>query len=88
MLAPDGSVGIRITSENFSRTLCQRFGKPIVSTSANRSGMKSPKTFAEISDDIKSKVDYIVEYGRGNNLPASASDIIKISDGGLVKVIR
>ena len=86
MLAPDGSVGIRITSENFSRTLCQRFGKPIVSTSANRSGMKSPKTFAEISDDIKSKVDYIVEYGRGNNLPASASDIIKISDGGLVKV--
>ena len=88
MLAPDGSVGIRITSENFSRTLCQRFGKPIVSTSANRSGMKSPKTFAEISDDIKSKIDYIVEYGRGNNLPAVASDIIKISDGGLVKVIR
>ena len=50
--------------------------------------MKSPKTFSEISSDIKSKVDYIVEYGRGNNLPAAASDIIKISDGGLVKVIR
>jgi len=88
MLAQDGSVGIRISNESFSRTLCQRFGKPIVSTSANRSGQKSPRTFADIPDSIKEKVDYIVNYGRSNGIPHSASNIIKISDGGIVKVIR
>lgn len=88
MLAPDGSVGIRITNESFSRTLCQRFGKPIVSTSANRSGQKSPRTFAEISEDIKKHVDYIVQYGRSSSIPHTASNIVKISDGGIVKVIR
>lgn len=88
MLASDGSVGIRITGESFSRTLCQRFGKPIVSTSANRSGQKAPRTFAEISDEIKNKVDYIVHYNRENSVPHTASNIIKISDGNVVKVIR
>lgn len=53
MIASDGSAGIRITNEAFSRTLCQRFGKPIVSTSANRSGQPSPKTYAEISPVIR-----------------------------------
>ena len=88
MLASDGSVGIRISQESFSRTLCQRFGKPIVSTSANRSGQPAPKTFSEISPQIKDSVDYIVMFGRSSMLPHTASDIIKISDGGLVKVIR
>lgn len=88
LIAPDGSMGIRITNENFSRTLCQRFGKPIVSTSANKSGQKSPATFADIPREIKEKVDYIVKCGRDNSLPHTASNIIKISDGGVVKVIR
>lgn len=88
LIASDGSAGIRITNENFSRTLCQRFGKPIVSTSANRSGQKSPRTYAEISPEIKAKVDYIVQYGRSSAIPHSASNIIKISDGGVIKVIR
>lgn len=88
MLASDGSVGIRISNESFSRTLCQRFGHPIVSTSANRSGMPAPKTFAEITPIIKANVDYIVKYGRDSTLPHKSSDIIKISDGGLIKVIR
>lgn len=88
MIASDGSVGIRISNEMFSRTLCQRFGKPIVSTSANKSGQKAPQTFADIPEEIKNKVDYIVGYGRDNGTPHTASNIIKISDGGVVKVIR
>lgn len=88
MIAADGSAGIRITTEPFSRTLCQRFGRPIVSTSANKSGMAAPQTFAQIPDEIKAKVDYIVQYGRDNNQPHTASNIVKISDGGIVKVIR
>ena len=62
LLADDGSVGIRVTSEAFSKRLCQQFRKAIVSTSANVSGQPSPGNFSEISEDIKSAVDYKVGY--------------------------
>ena len=55
--AEDGSLGIRITGERFSRTLCDRMRGPIVSTSANVSGKPTPMTFAEISSEIKKGVD-------------------------------
>src|SRR5574344_2401030 len=62
LLADDGSVGIRITNEAFSHALCERFRKPLVSTSANISGSPSPKNFSEVSDEVKNGVDYIVKY--------------------------
>ena len=58
LLAEDGSVGIRITKEEFSKELCFRFQKPIVSTSANISGEPTPQTFDEISDEIKNAVEH------------------------------
>lgn len=77
LLAEDGSVGIRVTSEAFSKRLCQQFRKAIVSTSANVSGQPSPGNFSEISEDIKSAVDYIVGYARrkrdARNRPVSSS---------------
>lgn len=88
LVAEDGSLGVRITGERFSRELCRRLRRPVVSTSANISGKKAPRTYAEISDEIKNGVDYIVEYGRENSEPHNPSNIIKIGDGGLVKVIR
>ena len=57
LLAEDGSVGIRVTNEDFSKRLCQQFRKAIVSTSANISGQPSPKNFSEISEEVKSAVD-------------------------------
>ena len=62
LLAEDGSVGIRVTAEEFSKQLCFRFRKAIVSTSANISGQPSPASFSEISEEVKQAVDYIVEY--------------------------
>ena len=50
LLGADGSVGIRITNEEFSKKLCERFRKPLVSTSANVSGEPSPANFSEVSD--------------------------------------
>ena len=52
LLAEDGSVGIRVTNEDFSKRLCQQFRKAIVSTSANISGQPSPKNFSEISEEV------------------------------------
>jgi L-threonylcarbamoyladenylate synthase len=88
LLAEDGSVGIRVTREAFSKQLCFRFRRAIVSTSANISGEPSPKTFADISEDIKNQVDYIVRYRQGETQNPAPSSIIKLGAGGEVKVIR
>lgn len=88
LLAADGSVGIRITQEEFSHKLCERFRKPLVSTSANVSGDPSPANFSEISETIKAGVDYIVRYRQDDLSKAAPSHIIKLGAGGLVKIIR
>jgi len=88
LLAEDGSVGIRITGERFSHNLCERFRKPVVSTSANVSGSPSPSSFSEISETILRGVDYIVNYRRDETVKSRPSGVIKIGEGGLIQVIR
>lgn len=88
LLAEDGSVGIRVTNEPFSKQLCQRFRKAIVSTSANISGTPSPANFSDISEDIKQAVDYIVECRREEKAEAKPSSIVKLSAKGEIKIIR
>ena len=88
LLAEDGSVGIRVTREAFSQRLCQQFRKAIVSTSANVSGQPSPASFADISEEIKSAVYYIVDFRREEKIAASPSSIIKLGQGGLIQIIR
>lgn len=88
LIANDGSVGIRIVKDEFCVQLIKQFRKPLVSTSANISGEKSPVVFSEISENIKSKVDYIVTHRQSDNTPGIPSSIIKINDGGFFKIIR
>ena len=88
LLAEDGSVGIRVTNEEFSKRLCQQFRKAIVSTSANISGQPSPKNFSEISEEVKSAVDYIVGYRQEEMSNPKPSSIIKLDKGGVIKIIR
>lgn len=88
LTAEDGSLGIRITGEKFSRALCERMHGPVVSTSANISGHPAAATFDEISDEIKDGVDYICRYRQDDMAKAKPSNIIKITKGNIVKVIR
>lgn len=88
LLAEDGSVGIRVTREEFSRQLCYRFQKAVVSTSANVSGEPSPACFDDISDEIKNAVDYIVQSRRKEKTKAVPSSIIKLGSDGEVAIIR
>lgn len=88
LLAEDGSVGIRVTNEDFSKRLCQQFRKAIVSTSANISGQPSPKNFSEISEEVKNAVDYIVGYRQDEMDNPKPSSIIKLDKGGVIKIIR
>ena len=87
LLAEDGSAGFRITSEPYSRGLCQRLRHPVVSTSANISGKPSPKQFSDIDPEILNAVDYIAEYGR-NNKESLPSNIIKVTDSNVITIIR
>ncbi len=88
LLAEDGSLGVRITKEDFSRELCRYMSAPIVSTSANISGAASPKFFSEVSQEIIEGVDYIVKYRQKDKTVAPPSQIIKLGEDGQVKVIR
>lgn len=88
LLAEDGSAGIRITREEFSKNLCMRMRRAIVSTSANISGEPSPKCFADISPDIINAVDYVCTSRRNEDKNPPASNIIKLGARGEVKVIR
>ncbi len=88
LINSDGSIGIRITAEEFTQQLIQRFRKPIVSTSANVSGASPAQNFIEIDQDIIDAVDYVVEYRQNDFTKAQASSIIKIGDDWSVQIIR
>ena len=88
LIAEDGSVGIRVTNEEFSKRLCQQFRKAIVSTSANISGRPSPANYSEITEELKSMVDYVVGYRREEMGHPKPSSIIKLDKGGVIKIIR
>jgi L-threonylcarbamoyladenylate synthase len=83
----DGSVGIRIVDDPFCKNLIKRFRKPIVSTSCNISGAPAPRFFAEITDTIKSSVDYVVQYRRYDTSPSEPSSVIRWTKGR-VEVLR
>lgn len=88
LLGPDGSVGIRVTSEPFSNALCRSLGRPLVSTSANLSGEPAPAVFPEISQEILDKVDYVVDYRRDDLSRSLPSTVMKLSADGQFKILR
>lgn len=87
VLAPDGSVGIRITEDPHCLKLIRGLRKPLVSTSANISGQPTPSSFDEVDASIKANVDFIVKE-RLTEKMTTPSQIIKIGVSGDVKVLR
>ncbi len=88
VVAEDGSVGMRIPLPGFWRDLVARLGRPLVSTSANISGEPTPRRFAEIPEEIRTAVDYVVPASLERGSTGSASQIIKVGLGGEVEIIR
>ena len=87
LLAEDGTAAIRIIQDNFCNQLIKKFGKAIISTSANISGTMSPKQFSDINDDIINNVDYIVNL-RKKERRENSSRIIKIEKNGSIIKLR
>ncbi len=88
LIGEDGSIAMRITREAFSKELCYRFQKPLVSTSANISGEPAAQNYCDICPDILNAVDYVCYTRRQEHLPHTPSSIIRLSVNGEVKIIR
>lgn len=88
LIAEDGSVGIRITQESFSKELCFRFQKALVSTSANISGEPAAQNYPDIDPKIIEAVDYVCWSRRQEHKPHKPSSIIKLTEDGQVTIIR
>lgn len=88
LIAEDGSIALRITQEPFSRELCYRFQKAIVSTSANISGEPAAQNYCDIDPRIIEAVDYVCWSRRQEHKPHTPSSIIKLKENGEVTIIR
>lgn len=88
LIAEDGSIGIRITQEPFSKELCFRFQKAVVSTSANISGQPAAQNYCDIDPQLLEAVDYVCWSRRQEHQPHTPSSIIKLGQGGEVQIIR
>jgi len=87
-IADDGTAAIRLVKDPFCKMLIHKFGKPIISTSANLSNMPSPAVFNDIEDSILTGVDYVVKFRQQETAKHTPSSIIRILNNGEVKVIR
>lgn len=88
LVAEDGSIGIRITSEPFSRALCAQLRRPLVSTSANISGHPTARFFHEIEQSVLDGADYVCRFRREDETPHQPSSIIKVNTDGTFVIIR
>lgn len=84
----DGTIAIRIVKETFCKHLIKRFRKPVVSTSANISGLPTPAIFADIAAEIKEQVDYVVQYRQQDTTPAAPSAVVKWKNDGTIETLR
>lgn len=88
LIAPDGSVGIRITKHPFCQQLIQRLRKPLVSTSANISGSPPPQYFGQITSEIIDGVDYVVDIDQHDMEIKTPSTIMRLAPDGRFEFIR
>lgn len=88
LLAPDGSIAIRLLKDEFCKGLVYRYQRAIVSTSANISGDPSPKDFSSVAKEIKDQVDYILQSPQAKQVSTKPSKIVKLGLGGEFSLIR
>jgi L-threonylcarbamoyladenylate synthase len=88
LIADDGSIALRITNEPFSKELCYRFQKALVSTSANISGQPAAQNYCDIAPELLEAVDYVCWSRRQEHKPHTPSSIIRLRADGEVTIVR
>lgn len=82
------TLGVRIPQHEFCQALLRKFGKPIVSTSANISGGPAAKRLKDVDEEIIKGVDYVVHPRLEGKPTLKPSSIIAFGEGGEVEIIR
>jgi len=88
LIAADGTIGIRVVNDEFCKIMIRELGAPVVSTSANQAGKKSPLGYFDIDNEIKISVDFVVPLHLEEFSTANSSDIVKVNKNGQIEVIR
>jgi L-threonylcarbamoyladenylate synthase len=88
LLDADDSIAIRITMDNFCQQLISRFGKPILSVSANVAGKPYPKYFGAISSEIIEGVDYVVRHRQKDKNEGEHSVLVRLSEDAELVVVK
>ena len=82
ILGEDNTLGIRIPNNKFCNEMSSQFGKPIVSTSVNRTSEQPMNDIVQIQSEFSSEVDLIID---GGTLPKSkGSTIYKLLDNNII----
>jgi L-threonylcarbamoyladenylate synthase len=84
----DDTIAIRVVKDSFCKKLIERFGKPIVSTSANLSGRPAPRFFDEVTNIILSGVEYVVKYRQSDKTEKEPSSVVQLKADGTVAILR
>ncbi len=88
LISADGSIGVRVAKHDFCQQLIQRLRKPLVSTSANISGMPSPQNFGQIDQEIIDGVDYVVDLEQHSMERKNPSTIMRLQPDGRFEFLR
>ncbi len=60
---PSAKLGVRIPDNDFVRTLIQKSGKPLITTSANISGNKDAFSFEDVEKAVLAECDLAIDAG-------------------------
>lgn len=84
----DGSVGFRLPASTVCVELVRRFGRPITSTSVNRSGMPQPRALTDMLTQVGEHVNDIGLVLDGGLLPVSAPSTVVDARGVRAELVR
>ncbi|RYY18562.1 MAG: Sua5/YciO/YrdC/YwlC family protein [Cytophagaceae bacterium] len=88
LIAPDGTVGLRVVQDEFCHKVVRRLGHGLVSTSANKSGEPTPAVFSEINPAIVRGADYVVSWRQSDDTRVAPSRVVRLGPGGALEVVR
>jgi L-threonylcarbamoyladenylate synthase len=88
LLAPDGTVGLRVTQDEFCHKVVRRLGHGLVSTSANKPGEPAPAVFAEVDAALVRGVGHVVTWRQDDTTRVAPSQVVRLGPGGTLEVVR
>jgi L-threonylcarbamoyladenylate synthase len=88
LVAPDGTVGLRVVKDEFCHKVVRRLGHGLVSTSANKAGEPTPAVYSEVSAEILRGADYVVNWRQDDTTRVAPSRVVRLGEGGKLEVVR